>query len=133
MERKRNRGSAGGPLRWLTLQLSRIRLTVWLLIVMGVTMIVGSIFPQGYGPDIYIESWGEARYELFSKLGFLNLFHSKYFLVLGIILLLNLVFCSVLRWARRSGSALASSKPPDHARTIAMRGSAGSALETARS
>lgn len=108
-------------------------MTVWLLIVMGVTMVVGSIFPQGYGADTYIASWGQERYELFSKLGFLNLFHTKYFLILGVILLLNLVFCSILRWFQRSGVGLAASRPPDYARTIAMRGSTKAAEETARS
>lgn len=121
-DRNMNATGAGGPFRWLSRQLSRIRLTVWLLIVMGVTMVVGSIFPQGYDADTYIGSWGEARYELFSKLGFLNLFHTKYFLVLGVILLLNLVFCSIVRLAQRSGAGLTTSVAPDYARAIGIKG-----------
>lgn len=111
-----------GPFRWLTRQLSRVRLTVWLLIIMGVSMVIGSIFPQGYDASTYVSSWGEARYEMFSKLGLLNLFHTKYFLALGVILLLNLVFCSVLRWAQRGGAGLASSNAPDHARVVNIKG-----------
>ena len=42
-------------------ELMRIRLAVWLLIVMTATMVVGSVFPQGYGSETYIESWGETR------------------------------------------------------------------------
>ncbi len=108
------------PFRWIAGELSRLRLTVWLLIVMGVTMIVGSIFPQGYDADTYISSWGEARYALLSKLGFLNLFHTKYFLILGSILLLNLVFCSLVRWSARRGAGLAGERPPAHAREIVI-------------
>ena len=129
---KSNRSRAGAPFRWLGRELSRIRLTVWLLIVMGATMIVGSIFPQGYGPDTYIASWGEARYEVFSKLGLLNLFHTKYFLILGAILLLNLVCCSLLRWFGRAGTGLTGSRAPEHARVIPMAGDAGAAAVRAR-
>ena len=51
-----------GPFWWLSRQLSRIRLAVWLLIIMTVTMIVGSVFPQGYDAAMYIQSWGKERY-----------------------------------------------------------------------
>ncbi len=115
------RRSRVNPLGWLIREFTRIRLTVWLLIVMGITMIVGSIFPQGYGAETYISSWGEARYLAYAKLGLLNVFHSKYFLVLGIILLLNLVFCSVVRLSgRRAG--IRSDEAPDYARRLRISG-----------
>ncbi|MCD4690574.1 cytochrome c biogenesis protein ResB [bacterium] len=122
---QKKRRSRANPLGWLTREFSRIRLTVWLLIIMAVTMIVGSIFPQGYGPETYISSWGEARYLLYAKLGLLNLFHSKYFLTLGVLLLLNLVICSILRLSGRRTSGPAGG-PPDHARKIRVAsGAAG--------
>ncbi len=113
------------PFRWISGELSRIRLTVWLLIVMGVTMIVGSIFPQGYDADTYVSSWGEETYAALSKWGLLNLFHTKYFLILGGILLLNLLFCSLVRWFGRSGAGLARERPAAHAREIALAGGHG--------
>ncbi len=123
---EKKRRSRVNPLGWLIREFTRIRLTVWLLIVMGITMIVGSIFPQGYGAETYISSWGEARYLTFSKLGLLNLFHSKYFLVLGIILLLNLVFCSVVRLSgRRTGARSAGA--PDYARGLRIGGAGNKA------
>ena len=112
-------------------ELMRLRLAVWLLIVMTVTMIVGSIFPQGYGPETYIESWGEARYAVFSKLGLLNLFHSKYFLLLGIILLLNLLVCSIVRLSGRRGVSVSRTTAPETARAISMGGDADSAISRA--
>jgi len=119
---EKKRRSRVNPLGWLIREFTRIRLTVWLLIVMGITMIVGSIFPQGYGAETYISSWGEARYLMYAKLGLLNLFHSKYFLALGIILLLNLVFCSVVRLSgRRAGTH--SGEAPDYARKLRIGGS----------
>jgi cytochrome c biogenesis protein ResB len=112
-------------------ELMRIRLAVWLLIVMTATMVVGSIFPQGYGPEIYIESWGEARYAILSKLGLLNLFHTKFFLVLGIILLLNLLVCSIVRLSGRRSVSVSKTAAPGTARSIAMGGEPDSAISRA--
>ena len=112
-------------------ELMRIRLAVWLLIVMTVTMVVGSIFPQGYSSEIYIESWGETRYAVFSKLGLLNLFHTKFFLVLGIILLLNLLVCSIVRLSGRRGVSVSRTTAPGTARAIAMGGDPDSAISRA--
>ncbi len=118
---QKKRPSRVNPLGWLIREFTRIRLTVWLLIVMGVTMIVGSIFPQGYGAETYVSAWGEARYLMYAKLGLLNLFHSKYFLVLGVILLLNLVFCSVVRLSGRRAGAR-SGEAPGYARRLRIGG-----------
>jgi len=118
---ERRRRSRVNPLGWLIREFTRIRLTVWLLIVMTVTMIVGSIFPQGYDPETYISSWGEAQYLAYAKLGLLNVFHSKYFLVLGIILLLNLICCSFVRLSSRRGGARAG-VAPDYARRVGLSG-----------
>ncbi len=118
---QKKRPSRVNPLGWLIREFTRIRLTVWLLIVMGVTMIVGSVFPQGYDPETYISSWGEAKYLVYAKLGFLNLFHSKYFLTLAIILLLNLVFCSIVRLSGRRSGARAGG-PPAYARRLRLGG-----------
>jgi cytochrome c biogenesis protein ResB len=92
---------------------------------MFVAMIVGSIFPQGYDPEMYISSWGEAKYESIARWGVLNLFHSKFFLTLGIVLLLNLVVCSLVRWFGRSGARLAGERPPAYAREVKLEGGHG--------
>ncbi|MCK4408591.1 MAG: cytochrome c biogenesis protein ResB, partial [Candidatus Eisenbacteria sp.] len=116
---------------WALRELMRIRLAVWLLIVMAVTMVVGSIFPQGYGAETYIKSWGETRYAMFSKLGLLNLFHTKYFLLLGIILLLNLLVCSIARLSGRRGVSVSRTTAPGTARSIGMGGDPDSAISRA--
>jgi cytochrome c biogenesis protein ResB len=116
---------------WAFRELMRIRLAVWLLIIMGVTMVVGSIFPQGYEADTYISSWGETRYHIFSRLGLLNLFHTKYFKLLGTILLLNIIVCSIVRLSARRGVSLSKTTAPADARPIAMGGEADSAISRA--
>ncbi|HYW68562.1 MAG TPA: cytochrome c biogenesis protein ResB, partial [bacterium] len=112
---------------WVLRELMRIRLAVWLLIVMGITMVVGSIFPQGYGAETYVSSWGETRYALFSKLGLLNLFHTKFFKLLGIILLLNLIVCSFVRLSGRRGAGVSKTAAPENARPVAIGGDPDSA------
>jgi hypothetical protein len=117
--------------KWALRELMRLRLAVWLLIVMTVTMVAGSIFPQGYDADTYIESWGQTRYAVFSKLGLLNLFHTKYFLFLGGLLLLNLILCSVTRLSGRRTFGLSQAVPPDGARAINMGRDADAAVTKA--
>lgn len=92
---------------------------------MTVTMIVGSIFPQGYEADTYIKSWGEAKYQVLAKCGFLNLFHTKYFLILGAVLFLNFVFCSVVRWSARGRAGLVGDRIPEHAKAVEIAVAAG--------
>ena len=129
--RKRQKTFLRVALEWAFRELMKIRLAVWLLITMGVTMIVGSIFPQGYGAETYIESWGEARYGVLSRLGLLNLFHTKFFKLLGILLLLNLIVCSVVRLLGRRGVSVAATRPPESARRITMGGDVDSAISRA--
>jgi cytochrome c biogenesis protein ResB len=112
-------------------ELMRLRLAVWLLIVMAAVMVVGSIFPQGYGAETYIQSWGEGRYQALSRLGLLNLFHTKFFLFLGIILLLNLLVCSIARLSGRRGVGVSESKPPESARIVGIGGDPNSAVSKA--
>ena len=118
-------------LKWALRELMRLRLAVWLLIVMGVTMVVGSIFPQGYDAETYIQSWGEAKYVGLSRLGLLNLFHTKFFWFLGGLLLLNLIFCSVARLSGRRTFGASSAEPPEGARAIDMGPDADAAVSKA--
>ncbi|MBD3366931.1 MAG: hypothetical protein GF405_02005 [Candidatus Eisenbacteria bacterium] len=111
-----------GIFKRIFLEFARIRLAVWILIAMFIVMIVGSIFPQGYDAEMYVSSWGEETYESYARWGLLNLFHSPLFYVLGALLLVNLVACSVVRWAGRRGTGPGVTVPPEHARTFTIHG-----------
>lgn len=111
-----------GPLKRVFLEFTRIRLAVWILIAMFIVMIVGSIFPQGYPPEMYVNSWGQERYEAFAQWGLLNLFHTPLFYVLGALLLVNLVVCSVVRWFGRRSAGPGMTRPPEYARTLTIHG-----------
>lgn len=61
-------------------------------------MLVGTIFPQGGTQEEYVKAFGEARAIWFIRLGFFDVFHSWYFLLVGGLFFLNLVFCSIEGW-----------------------------------
>jgi cytochrome c biogenesis protein ResB len=109
-------------LKRIFLEFARMRLAVWILIAMFIVMVVGSIFPQGYDAEMYISSWGKAKYEGFARWGLLNLFHTPLFYGLGALLLLNLTVCSIVRWLGRRGTGPGVTTPPGHAREITIHG-----------
>ncbi|MBD3348824.1 MAG: hypothetical protein GF400_06470, partial [Candidatus Eisenbacteria bacterium] len=115
----------------LLLEFARIRLTAWILLAMFIAMIVGSIFPQGYDPEMYVSSWGEEQYQSIARWGVLNLFRSPLFYVLGALLFVNLVACSVVRWSGRKRAALGTTRAPEHAREVEFPEGAGSAEDHA--
>jgi cytochrome c biogenesis protein ResB len=111
-----------GILKRVFLEFTRIRLAVWILIAMFVMMIVGSVFPQGYDAEMYISSWGEAKYEAYARWGLLDLFHTPLFYVLAALLFVNLTVCSVVRWVGRRGTGPGVTTPPDYARKLRIHG-----------
>jgi len=77
---------------------SSLKLTIFLLIGLAVVSIVGTIIPQGNPPPVeYLQTISQAKYELYSKLGFFNMYHSWWFVLLLYLLTMNLVACSLRR------------------------------------
>jgi cytochrome c biogenesis protein len=77
---------------------SSLKLTIFLLIGLAVVSVIGTIIPQGNPPPLgYLQSISQAKFELYSKLGFFNMYHSWWFVLLLYLLTLNLVACSLRR------------------------------------
>ena len=77
---------------------SSLKLTIFLLIGLAVVSVIGTIIPQGTPPPMeYLQTISEAKFELYSKLGFFNMYHSWWFILLLYLLTLNLVACSLRR------------------------------------
>jgi len=77
---------------------SSLKLTIFLLIGLAVVSVIGTIIPQGNPPPVeYLQAISQAKYELYSKLGFFNMYHSWWFVLLLYLLTLNLVACSLRR------------------------------------
>jgi cytochrome c biogenesis protein len=77
-----------------------IRLTIVVLIILSIVCVIGTLIPQNDSPDNYLRLYKESTYHLFKALGFLDLFHSWWFIPLITLFTINLVACSLNRLPR---------------------------------
>ncbi len=75
-----------------------LKLTLFLLITLAITSIIGTIIPQF--PNIDDRYWGTistTKKALYDKLGFFDMYHSWWFLALLALFAINLISCSIKR------------------------------------
>jgi cytochrome c biogenesis protein len=82
-----------------------LKTTISLLTTIALVSIIGTFIPQQKEAGKYVEHYGETLYRLFDFFGFLNLFGSWWFQLLLVLLMVNLVTCSLSRlpkiWSAR--------------------------------
>jgi cytochrome c biogenesis protein len=78
--------------------LSSVRLTIPLLIILAVASIFGTVIPQNGMPEEYLRIYKVSTYKILRILGFLDMYHAGWFILLLALLSLNLVVCSLRRW-----------------------------------
>jgi cytochrome c biogenesis protein len=76
-----------------------LKLSISLLILLALTSIIGTIIPQGPERE-YLMSLSPAKLKLYSALGFFDMYHSWWFILLLYLLTVNLIACSVKRLPR---------------------------------
>jgi len=74
-----------------------VKLTIVLLLTLATTSIIGTLIPQNAAPTAYFETFGAFLYRIFSLLGFFDLYHSWWFRALILLLVANIVVCSIDR------------------------------------
>jgi len=74
-----------------------LKLTIFLLISLALTSIIGTILPQGQLPPEYVAQISPLKLQMYSKLGFFDMYHSWWFISLLYIFSLNLTCCSIKR------------------------------------
>ena len=74
-----------------------LKLTLFLLISLALTSIIGTVLPQGALPPEYIAQISPAKLQIYTKLGFFDMYHSWWFITLLYLFSLNLVSCSIKR------------------------------------
>ncbi len=74
-----------------------LKLTLFLLISLALTSIIGTVLPQGQLPPEYVAQISPTKLQIYSKLGFFDMYHSWWFITLLYIFSLNLVSCSIKR------------------------------------
>lgn len=78
-----------------------LKLSISLLILLAVTSIIGTVIPQVPNiPEEYIRSLSQTKLQLYDKLGFFDMYHSWWFILLLYLLTVNLIACSVKRLPR---------------------------------
>lgn len=80
--------------------LSSLKLTIFMLIILAITSIIGTLIQQRQDPVIYLQQYGKPLYQTFQILGFFDLYHSWWFVTLLSLLALNLLFCTLRRIPR---------------------------------
>ncbi|MFC1828558.1 cytochrome c biogenesis protein ResB [Thermodesulfobacteriota bacterium] len=68
-----------------------------LLLSLAATSIVGTLIPQNASPEAYFREYGESLYRLFDLLDFFDMYHSWWFQFLILLLMINIVVCSLDR------------------------------------
>lgn len=74
-----------------------LKLTMFLLISLAVTSIIGTVIPQGTPPPEYVAQISANKLQLYKTLGFFDMYHSWWFILLLYLLTVNLVACSIKR------------------------------------
>ena len=74
-----------------------LKLTLFLLISLALTSIIGTVLPQGALPPEYVAQISPAKLQIYTKLGFFDMYHSWWFITLLYVFSLNLVSCSIKR------------------------------------
>lgn len=74
-----------------------LKLTLALLISLALTSIIGTVLPQGTLPPEYVAQISPTKLQIYSKLGFFDMYHSWWFIALLYIFSINLVSCSIKR------------------------------------
>jgi len=77
-----------------------LKLAMTLLLTLAVTSIIGTVIPQGNIPAEYIQSISQAKMKLYQALGFFDMYHSWWFVLLLGALSANLIACSIKRLPR---------------------------------
>ncbi len=88
--------------------LASLKVTVYTLIVLSLACLAGTIIPQkgvSLQPDVLAEKLREPLWHWLNLLGFLDVFHSVWFFLLILLLVVNLVLCTI-RFIRRTSRQL---------------------------
>ena len=74
-----------------------VRLTVVVLLSLAILSIIGTLVPQNQSPADYFQAFGPFLYQIMAILDIFDMYHSWWFQCLILILVINIVICSIDR------------------------------------
>jgi cytochrome c biogenesis protein len=79
---------------------SSLKLTIFLLILLALVSIIGTVIPQNQMPGEYLKFYKESTYATLKAVGFLDMYHSWWFVLILTLLAVNLIVCSIKHFPR---------------------------------
>ncbi len=74
-----------------------LRLAIPILIIVASTSIIGTVIEQNQSIEVYRKFYSDSTIRLLSKLGFFDMYHSWWFLLLLVLFIINLTCCTIDR------------------------------------
>jgi len=74
-----------------------VKLTVFLLLALAATSVIGTLIPQNADPEIYFHRFGPFLFRLFDVLDIYDMYQAWWFQLLLFLLIANIVVCSIDR------------------------------------
>lgn len=78
--------------------LSSVKLAVVLLIILAIVSVIGTVIQQNQPTEDYLKEYSQATVQLFEALGFFDLYHMWWFVLLLFLLTANLTVCTLDRF-----------------------------------
>ena len=92
---------------------SSVKLAVILLIILAIVSVIGTVIQQNESPEKYLQEYSEATVRLFEMLGFFDMYHTWWFVILLFLLTANLTVCTLERLPHTVKIMTAPLKPID--------------------
>ncbi|MCR4310343.1 MAG: cytochrome c biogenesis protein ResB [Deltaproteobacteria bacterium] len=77
-----------------------MKLAIWLIILLAVTSILGTVIEQNQPPEKYHQVYEDWAYNLMDRINLFDMYHSWWFLLLLCLFTLNLTCCTIDRLPR---------------------------------
>jgi cytochrome c biogenesis protein len=77
-----------------------IKLAIWIIILLAVTSILGTVIQQNQPPETYRQVYEDWAYNLMDRINLFDMYHSWWFLLLLCLFTLNLTCCTIDRLPR---------------------------------
>ena len=75
-----------------------LKLTIFLLILLALVSIIGTIITQNATPGEYVQRYGSSLYEVLDFFRLFDMYHSWWFQIILVMLVINLIACSLQRF-----------------------------------
>ena len=77
---------------------SSVKLAVVLLIILAAVSVIGTVIQQNQAPEDHLREYSQATVQLFETLGFFDLYHTWWFVLLLLMFTANLTICTLERF-----------------------------------